>query len=52
MIVRKAYRKKALQTHPDRLPRDIPLAEKEAAEERFRQVHSRQPDIYVVNICS
>ena len=32
--VRKAYKKRALQTHPDR----VPASEKALAEERFRQV--------------
>ncbi|KAF8587840.1 DnaJ-domain-containing protein [Ramaria rubella] len=38
--IRKAYRKKALQTHPDRLPQGATNAEKEAAAERFRQVNN------------
>jgi len=32
--VRKAYKKRALQTHPDR----VPASDKALAEERFRQV--------------
>lgn len=38
--VRKAYRKKALQTHPDRLPQNVSAADKEAAEEQFRLVNN------------
>jgi len=36
--VRKAYRRKALETHPDRLPQGASPAEKAVAEERFRKV--------------
>ena len=38
--VRKAYRKRALQTHPDRLPQDVSAADKKAAEEQFRLVNN------------
>ncbi|KAI0741416.1 hypothetical protein C8Q80DRAFT_1194360 [Daedaleopsis nitida] len=38
--VRKAYRKRALQTHPDRLPQDVSPADKKAAEEQFRLVNN------------
>ncbi|KAI0331447.1 DnaJ-domain-containing protein [Cubamyces sp. BRFM 1775] len=38
--VRKAYRKRALQTHPDRLPQDVSQADKKAAEEQFRLVNN------------
>ena len=37
-IVRKAYKKKALQTHPDRLPPGASAADKANAEEQFRKV--------------
>lgn len=36
--VRKAYRKKALKTHPDRLPQGASQAEKQKANEQFRLV--------------
>ncbi|KAJ6485859.1 hypothetical protein C8R45DRAFT_930918 [Mycena sanguinolenta] len=36
--IRKAYKKQALLTHPDRLPAGFTPAEKEAAEARFRNV--------------
>ncbi|KAJ7173764.1 hypothetical protein C8R46DRAFT_892593 [Mycena filopes] len=36
--IRKAYKKLALQTHPDRLPAGFSNADKQNAEERFRQV--------------
>ncbi|KAJ7257961.1 hypothetical protein B0H12DRAFT_465696 [Mycena haematopus] len=36
--IRKAYKKQALLTHPDRLPPGFTPAEKQAAEERFRNV--------------
>ncbi|KAH9852142.1 hypothetical protein C2E23DRAFT_886012 [Lenzites betulinus] len=38
--MRKAYRKRALQTHPDRLPQNATPAEKKAAEEQFRLVNN------------
>ncbi|KAI0693179.1 hypothetical protein C8T65DRAFT_760758 [Cerioporus squamosus] len=38
--VRKAYRKRALQTHPDRLPQNVNAADKKAAEEQFRLVNN------------
>ncbi|TBU49180.1 hypothetical protein BD309DRAFT_852171, partial [Dichomitus squalens] len=38
--VRKAYRKRALQTHPDRLPQNVSPADKKAAEEQFRLVNN------------
>lgn len=37
-LVRKAYRRKALETHPDRLPQNASAAQKAASEERFRKV--------------
>jgi len=37
-IVRKAYKKRALQTHPDRLPAGATPEEKTASEEKFRRV--------------
>ena len=40
--VRKAYRKRALQTHPDRLPQSTTAAEKERATEEFRKVRSTE----------
>lgn len=36
--VRKAYKKKALQTHPDRLGPNITAEQKEQSEELFRKV--------------
>ena len=36
--VRKAYKKRALQTHPDRLPAGATPEEKTASEENFRRV--------------
>ncbi|KAI0629253.1 hypothetical protein C8Q77DRAFT_1142941 [Trametes polyzona] len=38
--VRKAYRRRALQTHPDRLPQNVSAADKKAAEEQFRLVNN------------
>ncbi|KAI0352335.1 DnaJ-domain-containing protein [Trametes cingulata] len=38
--VRKAYRRRALQTHPDRLPQGVSPADKKAAEEQFRLVNN------------
>ncbi|KAI0819689.1 hypothetical protein BC628DRAFT_1401618 [Trametes gibbosa] len=38
--IRKAYRRRALQTHPDRLPQNATAAEKKAAEEQFRMVNN------------
>ncbi|KAH7929120.1 DnaJ-domain-containing protein [Leucogyrophana mollusca] len=38
--VRKAYKKKALETHPDRLPPGASAAEKSASEELFRKVNN------------
>ncbi|KAF8889378.1 hypothetical protein BD779DRAFT_1439269 [Infundibulicybe gibba] len=38
--VRKAYKKKALQTHPDRLPVGSTPEEKAASEEKFRMVNN------------
>ncbi|TFK51716.1 DnaJ-domain-containing protein [Heliocybe sulcata] len=37
--IRRAYKKKALKTHPDRLGPNITAAEKTAAEEQFREVN-------------
>ncbi|GLB41731.1 putative dnaJ molecular chaperone homology domain [Lyophyllum shimeji] len=37
--IRKAYKKKALQTHPDRLPQGTSPEERRASEELFRQVN-------------
>ncbi|KAG6335063.1 hypothetical protein ID866_4023 [Astraeus odoratus] len=36
--VRKAYRRKALETHPDRLPQNASASQKAASEEMFRKV--------------
>ncbi|KAF9078202.1 hypothetical protein BDP27DRAFT_1413122 [Rhodocollybia butyracea] len=38
--IRKAYKKRALQTHPDRLPPNATAADKSAAEEQFRKVNN------------
>ncbi|OCH87507.1 DnaJ-domain-containing protein [Obba rivulosa] len=38
--IRKAYRKRALQTHPDRLPPTATPEEKKAAEEQFRKINN------------
>ncbi|KIK61606.1 hypothetical protein GYMLUDRAFT_42618 [Collybiopsis luxurians FD-317 M1] len=38
--IRKAYKKRALQTHPDRLPPNSTPAEKASAEEQFRKVNN------------
>ncbi|EIN03810.1 DnaJ-domain-containing protein [Punctularia strigosozonata HHB-11173 SS5] len=38
--IRKAYRKKALQTHPDRLGPDATASDKASAEEQFRLVNN------------
>jgi DnaJ family protein B protein 6 len=38
--IRKAYRKKALETHPDRLPPDATDADKSASAEKFRAVNN------------
>ncbi|KAF9221394.1 DnaJ-domain-containing protein [Gyrodon lividus] len=38
--IRKAYRRKALETHPDRLPQGASAAEKAASEEMFRKVNN------------
>jgi hypothetical protein len=38
--VRKAYKKKALQTHPDRLPLGATPEDKAASEELFRKVNA------------
>lgn len=38
LTVRKAYKKRALQTHPDRLPAGATPEEKTASEEMFRRV--------------
>lgn len=39
-VVRKAYKKLALQTHPDRLPPGASPADKAATEEKFRKVRT------------
>jgi DnaJ family protein B protein 6 len=36
--VRKAYKKKALKTHPDRLPQGATASDKALSEEQFRKV--------------
>ena len=36
--VRRAYKQKVLETHPDKLPPDSTEEEKEAAHERFSKV--------------
>lgn len=36
--VRRAYRKKALKTHPDKLPQDLSEEERNVAAEKFREV--------------
>jgi DnaJ-domain-containing protein 1 len=38
--IRKAYKKRALQTHPDRLPPNATAAEKAASEDKFRKVNN------------
>ncbi|THU91526.1 DnaJ-domain-containing protein [Dendrothele bispora CBS 962.96] len=38
--IRKAYKKRALETHPDRLPPGATPAEKEQSEEKFRKVNN------------
>ncbi|KAG2344092.1 DnaJ-domain-containing protein [Suillus weaverae] len=38
--IRKAYRRKALETHPDRLPQGATPAQKSASEEMFRKVNN------------
>ncbi|KAI0031281.1 DnaJ domain-containing protein [Vararia minispora EC-137] len=38
--IKKAYRKRALQTHPDRLPQNATPGEKERATEEFRKVNN------------
>ncbi|KAF5355331.1 hypothetical protein D9758_006051 [Tetrapyrgos nigripes] len=38
--IRKAYKKRALETHPDRLPPNATAAEKEASGEKFRKVNN------------
>ncbi|KAI6044182.1 hypothetical protein EDC04DRAFT_2599537 [Pisolithus marmoratus] len=38
--IRKAYRRKALETHPDRLPQNASAADKAASEEMFRRVNN------------
>ncbi|KAH7890700.1 hypothetical protein F5I97DRAFT_1800216 [Phlebopus sp. FC_14] len=38
--IRKAYRRKALETHPDRLPQGASAAERAASEEMFRKVNN------------
>lgn len=37
-VVKKAYKKKALETHPDRLPAGSTPADKKVSEERFQKV--------------
>ncbi|KAI6149706.1 hypothetical protein BKA82DRAFT_998016 [Pisolithus tinctorius] len=38
--IRKAYRRKALETHPDRLPPNASAADKAASEDMFRRVNN------------
>ncbi|KAI0821546.1 hypothetical protein BC629DRAFT_1461855, partial [Irpex lacteus] len=38
--IRKAYRKRALKTHPDRLPQGVSETERQAANEQFRLVNN------------
>ncbi|KAF8967689.1 hypothetical protein BDZ97DRAFT_1655988 [Flammula alnicola] len=38
--IRKAYKKRALQTHPDRLPPGATAAEKSESDEKFRRVNN------------
>ncbi|KIJ55682.1 hypothetical protein M422DRAFT_24233 [Sphaerobolus stellatus SS14] len=38
--IKKAYKKRALQTHPDRLPQGHSAADKQVAEEEFRKVNN------------
>ncbi|KAI6164459.1 DnaJ domain-containing protein [Pisolithus thermaeus] len=38
--IRKAYRRKALETHPDRLPQNASAADKAASEEMFRRINN------------
>ncbi|EIM86722.1 DnaJ-domain-containing protein [Stereum hirsutum FP-91666 SS1] len=38
--IRKAYKRRALQTHPDRQPADMTEVDKEAANEKFRKVNN------------
>jgi DnaJ homolog subfamily B member 6 len=38
-VVRKAYKKKALETHPDRLPLGATPDQKTASEDKFRKVY-------------
>ena len=38
--VKAAYRQRAKELHPDRLPRDMPEAERDAAMARFRKVQA------------
>ena len=53
--VRRAYRKKALRTHPDRLPQGATTEEREAANERFGKgtslvsSHRSETDQFIVN---
>ncbi|KAJ3507963.1 hypothetical protein NMY22_g16766 [Coprinellus aureogranulatus] len=37
--IRKAYRKRVLETHPDKLDIDVGVQEKQASEREFRKVH-------------
>ncbi|KAH9995471.1 hypothetical protein BJV77DRAFT_1066205 [Russula vinacea] len=40
--VRRAYKQKVLETHPDKLPPDSTEEEKDAAHEQFSKVHEAQ----------
>lgn len=48
LTVRKAYKKRALQTHPDRLPQGATAADKAESDEKFRRV--RRFIIFVIYV--
>ena len=50
-IVRKAYKRRALATHPDRLPQNVTDAEKAQANEQFRLVSLLQFPEYASANC-